>query len=222
MFEMIEETKYLTSAGTMLVFAVDDDDPKLRQYEKVYEKCGHGMTDLVVGPPLRMVPTLNSVALDRVAHSDFIGFMGDDHHPRTQHWDRIIVENLQRKGGVVYCDDLWQRENLATAVFMDADIIEILGYMAPERLIHMYADNFWMALGTATRRTYLPNVVIEHMHPDAGKGSRDEVYDSTNNPTVYTHDRVEYERYVREDWPRERERLQQELRYPEPQKMVRR
>lgn len=219
MFDLIETSKHFTSPATRFIFAVDDDDPKLDRYERIHDKVGHHLTELRVGPRLRMIPTLNTIASDVAdGGASFIGFMGDDHRPRTMRWDLDLIRVLQRHGGVAYGDDKWQREALATAIFMDADLIRILGYMAPERQIHMYADNFWMLLGHTTKLTYLPGTVIEHMHPDAGKGVSDEIYASTNNPATYAHDQIEFERYVREDWPREKERIEREYRYPDKEK----
>ncbi|NCV65265.1 MAG: hypothetical protein EBW16_03430 [Burkholderiaceae bacterium] len=43
--------------------------------------------------------------------------------------------------------DLFQGQNLATAVMMSTNIIKALGFMAPPKLIHLYMDNFWMAIG---------------------------------------------------------------------------
>lgn len=108
-----------------------------------------------------------------------IGFAGDDHAPRTPGWtERIRTELNQLGTGIVYGNDLFQGPNLPTAVFMTADIVGALGYMAPPCLRHMFADNYWKDLGDGVRRIrYLPDVVIEHLHPHAGgKAPEDDRY----------------------------------------------
>ena len=42
---------------------------------------------------------------------------------------------------------------------------------------HMFVDNIWADLGReAGCLAYVPGVVIEHQHPDAGKAAGDQVY----------------------------------------------
>ena len=157
-----------------LLFAFDEDDETMVTSE-VLDKV-----DYVVGERLRLIGTLNLVALGAVEDEgyDYVGFMGDDHRPRTAGWDLKIREQLKTMGtGIVYGNDLFQGANLPTAVFMTADIIGVLGYMAPPCLTHMFADNAWRAWGEGIGRfVYMPDVVIEHMHPEVGKAKTDDRY----------------------------------------------
>jgi hypothetical protein len=128
-----------------------------------------------------MCGTLNQLAVEAAAQEGvrYIGFMGDDHLPRTASWDGTICEALDELGsaGIVYGNDLFQGPNLPTAVFMHAEIVRTLGYMAPPCLRHMFLDNFWLELGrSAGTIRYLPDVIIEHMHPEAGKAPEDDNY----------------------------------------------
>jgi hypothetical protein len=60
-------------------------------------------------------------------------------------------------------------------------------------MVHMYLDDYWLALGSALQRiTYLPDVVIEHVHPLAGKAKWDLGYTEVNGPAVYEQDRARY------------------------------
>ena len=99
--------------------------------------------------------------------------------------------------GLVYGNDLLQGEHLATAVGMTGNIVKALGGMTPPNMINLYLDNFWMKLGNdlgALR--YLPNVVIEHLHPIAGKAEWDEGYRAVNAEDVYSADEVEFWKYI--------------------------
>lgn len=178
-----------TKADAVLLFGLDDDDETLLDYPR-----GAWMT---ISPRLGLVGTLNrlarEVADDRIYHH--IGFMGDDHLPRTKHWDKRFCEVLDRfPAAVAYGNDLHQGPNLPTAVFMTASIVRTLGYMAPPRFKHMYVDNVWRDWGSGIGELhYLDDVVIEHMHPDAGKGVRDNSYNETCG--FMGPDGEEYHRY---------------------------
>jgi hypothetical protein len=97
----------------------------------------------------------------------------------------------------VYGDDRLQGRNLPTAVFMTARIVEDLGYMAPPDQRHLYLDDGWKQWGErAGCLQYLPEVVIEHMHPGAGKAAHDALYAETGSHAQYQADRVAYEAYL--------------------------
>jgi hypothetical protein len=157
--DVFEKTK---TGDTDLLFCFDDDDETT--YGLHREVCYD------VGPRLRLCGTLNKVATELAPDYRYIGFMGDDHRPRTHGWDAAIISALDDLGtGIVYGDDLFQGENLPTAVFMTSNIIQTLGYMAPPVLTHMYLDDAWKAWGEGMGRIgFLSGVIIEHMHPHAG------------------------------------------------------
>ena len=175
---------------------VDDDDTELDGYRQVAAESARPWWSLTVGPRRRLGPTLNDEALiaSRLGH---VGFMGDDHRPRTVGWDTKIIAALGSPLAVVYGDDLVQRQNLATAVFMHSDVVSRLGYMVPPGQIHLYLDDFWMLLGNRLGTlTYLSDVVIEHCHPVAGTAPSDAGYVEVNAPEMYSHDRNKFREFV--------------------------
>ncbi|MGX1976987.1 hypothetical protein [Streptomyces kronopolitis] len=188
---------------TMLAVAVDDDDPKLDDYYEVWEEAGHGFK-LVVGPRLRIGPTLNKVGPTEASTSFAIGFMGDDHRPRTRGWDAAYVSALESGASIVYGDDLLQGPNIPTQVAVKSDIILATGKFVPDGMLHLYLDNVWKAWGEALGELrYLPQVVVEHMHPCAGKAEWDEGYAENNSQAVYSADGARYEEWKRNemaDW----------------------
>jgi hypothetical protein len=98
--------------------------------------------------------------------------------------------------GIVYGHDLLQGEKLPTQCAMTADIVRALGHMAPPTLRHMYVDNYWLDLGRAADCIrYLPEVVVEHMHPFAGKAAMDAGYQRVNASEVYAADQQAYAAY---------------------------
>jgi hypothetical protein len=181
---------------TRLVFAVDRDDPELSGYVGLGEL--DGVTVFINDNLGSMNRALNAVCRRFMKEFPFVGFMGDDHRPRTDRWDQWLLESLtSNPGAVVYGNDLFQAHKLPTQVFMDSRIVRTLGWFAPPEMSHMYLDNFWLELGRRLGTlTYLPDVVIEHMHPVAHKGEWDETYKQTNTSDVYQQDHKAFQEYV--------------------------
>lgn len=197
-----------TQARADLIFGIDDDD------QETFNKSDDLLTvaralDIPVtvfaDRRTNMAGTLNRIA---VAHAQvqtetakpryaYIGFMGDDHVPRTVGWDRILTGELQaHEPCIVYGDDLMQGRNLPTAVFMNSSIVAALGYMVPPGFKHLYLDNVWRDWGQGIKALrYVPEVVIEHLHPQAGKAEWDEGYVEVNGGATWEHDCEQYRLY---------------------------
>lgn len=196
--EQMREVFYGHGTGMAdLMFATDDDQEPYPYVPGVsYSR----------GPRLRMCGTLNAVAVKEAKRYKYIGFMGDDHRPRTYQWDRQVIDALEHNN-VVYGNDLLQGENLPTAVFLRAEIVQKLGYMAPPSLIHLYLDNFWLELGRATSIKYLPNVIIEHMHPAVGKAEWTDSYREVNDQALYSTDEFAFRQYMETQFASDLEKL---------------
>lgn len=180
---------------TELVILVDDDDVDLGEY--LQDSREIGTYHMIVGPRRRIGPTLNWFAPELAERAFALGFMGDDHRPRTKGWDVTYVEALRELGtGVVYGDDLIMGEQIPTQVALTSDIVLATGYFVPVGMIHLWLDNVWKSLGEALGAIrYLPQVIVEHMHPIAGKGEWDDSYRENNADAVFDADRLRYEEW---------------------------
>jgi hypothetical protein len=191
-----------TGATADLLVAMDNDDETwtVEDGEAIMD-AGYDFLTLTWGPRIRMGPTLNREARALAGQYRYLGFMGDDHLPRTPEWDKRICEGLEScwGAGIVYGNDLFQGINLPTAVFMDSRIVQTLGYMCPPEQTHLYLDNAWKSWGQQMgpkRLKYLPLVVIEHIHPHAeGKAEWDDRYEEVNSPEMYAHDLEAWNQY---------------------------
>ena len=171
-----------------IVFGIDDDDDS--QYSDAVKDRAHW------APRLRMGGTLNLIAQKNADKYKWLAFMGDDHRPRTKAWDLLLAAELKGDPGIAYGNDLLQGGNLPTACVMSSDIVQKIGYMVPPTLIHMYMDNFWLDMGRALGNLrYREDVVIEHLHPLAGKAAWDESYKETNAENQYSQDAMAYHSY---------------------------
>lgn len=185
-----------TKATAQLIVCVDDDDPKLLDYVKT-EVTGEGPFEIRIAERMRLGPTLNHWANIYARQYAYIGFFGDDHVPRTVGWDEVFLTELRKQSGtLVYGNDLFQGACIPTAIAMCSRIVDVLGYMHPPKLIHMCIDSFWKELGIEIGRlTYLPDIVIEHMHPYAGKAESDSGYAEVNLQSQYDSDTGLLEEY---------------------------
>lgn len=187
-----------TATHTDFLPVVDDDDPELEHYRDLD-------IHVRVVPRQRLGPTLNLVAGEAIAAGGHttLAFMGDDHRPRTMGWDRLFLTELEDRGpGFVYGDDLLMGARMPTAIAISAPIIETLGWLYPPGLIHLNGDLAWLELGNAIGRLfYRPDVVIEHLHPAAGKAELDAGYEEANSETQVEADGVAYRRWRLEDFP---------------------
>ncbi|WP_328903291.1 hypothetical protein OHR86_28220 [Streptomyces sp. NBC_00441] len=188
-----------TGATADLLFAVDNDDPELAAYKAEVAKLkGDPRFRFVYGKRLRLCGTLNQQAVKAAKKYRYLAFMGDDHRPRpaAMAWDARIRECLSGGPGIVYGNDLLMGERMPTAVAMTADIVRTLGYMAPPSLVHLCLDLCWLDWGKGLGRiTYLPDMVIEHLHPANGKAAVDQGYEECNSDAQVSADSAAYYEY---------------------------
>lgn len=196
------------NAEARLTFIVDHDDPLFGDYrQELYEAAQLWpmvMATMFEAEPwdvvhgVGMVGALNQASMVQLNRSWLpyaIMFMGDDHRPRTAAFVNRYLDALADLP-IVYGNDLFQGENLPTQFAMRADVVKALGFVFPPVLFHLYADNYILELGREIGVNYLPDVVVEHMHPAAGKAPMDDNYARVNAQDVDAHDKAEFGSYM--------------------------
>lgn len=180
------------------VFVIDQGDREYGAYQHLLDT---GQIPRLVTLPEQggtgMTRPLNTVARRYADQYEAVGFMGDDHLPRTGGWDGRVLDELDSlEPRIVYGNDLLQGANLPTAVFMQSRMVRALGWMAPPVLRHLYVDDAWKALGEALNGLrYLDDVVIEHLHPVLSKAAWDEGYARVNSAQATEGDRLTWETF---------------------------
>jgi len=203
--DMLEAVHRTAELDVQVWAGLDDDDPAVPDYDAVltglpFDRETYGER----GPRRSLSGWTNHLAHLALNSSDpprYLASLGDDHHPRTPGWDRLLVEAIEEHGGpgIAYGNDLFQGANLPTAWVVSADIVRALGWMMLPTLAHMYVDGVTLQLGRAAGCiTYCPGVVIEHLHPLAGKAAWDKSYRHTNSPASYEADQTAYEAWLRD------------------------
>jgi hypothetical protein len=81
---------------------------------------------------------------------------------------------------------------------MTRDIVDQLRGITFPGCIHLYFDNFVKQLAIDLGcLVYLPDVIIEHLHPAAGKAEMDEGYERVNQVKWYEEDLLTLQTYLR-------------------------
>ena len=190
---LAEAFRSTDTLNAIAVFVADADDPELPGYRQLLDdgKIPRLMVYDSTSGGGGLCRPLNYAARRYAELYEAVGFMGDDHLPRTISWDdRIMTELDSLEPRIVYGNDLLQGPALPTAVFMQSRMITAMGCMAPSHMRHLYLDNFWKELGERLGGlVYLPDVIIEHLHPVAGKAEWDERYQVVNAPARDAADR---------------------------------
>ena len=179
-------------ADTRLLVGLDEDDPWREGYPEGPEyEVRAGLRQVVAWS--------NALAVPRTGDYRAIGAIGDDNLPRTDGWDVRILEALE-SAPFAFGNDLYPSRppgSLCCHVFCRSEVIKTLGYFGPPVIRHMYVDPVWMAWGTATGITFLPDVILEHLHYTAGKSPVDESY--ALSTSLIPSDLGNYHAYCRDD-----------------------
>lgn len=172
--------------STDCIVILDEDN------EKKYDRLPGFLYKIAPNSSRRgMNDPLNYVAREIYKDYEYLGFMGDDHMPRTLHWNSILYKILRDNGrfAMAYGNDLLQGSSLCTHVIMDSRYVRHLGYMAYPELQHLYIDNFWMFVGHYLKNIhYLDHVIIEHMHYICQKSEMDDMYREVNSESIIAID----------------------------------
>jgi len=191
-----------TAAFSQLYFVVDNDDPLWTDYTRHEEVLNYRCISLE-NKTGGCAKSLNDAAVQLLDFCnypafDYFIFMGDDHLPKTKNWDQRLVEAIGLDQGIAYGDDLLQGENLPTAYAMSRELVVELQGMTFPGCKHLFFDNFVKQLGIDLKNLkYCPDVIIEHLHPVAGKAEVDEGYARVNQPKWYEEDLLTLQKFLR-------------------------
>lgn len=136
----------------------------------------------LLSAPTGFVRCVNRGAAALVDDVSIVGAFGDDVLFRTPGWDLEVTKALATPG-MAYGDDLvgstLHGKPHPTAVWVSSEIIRALGWLAHASIEHQWADDIWRDLFEAAGcARYLPQVVVEHLHPAVGKAPMDPTYEA--------------------------------------------
>lgn len=149
-----------------MIWVVDADDcPSIRAVESLSPEFLH---TLVVGP--RAIPAKLWNDAWRAAKGDIFGMFGDDLIIHAPGWDRMVEDAFSThpdRIALVYGPDGFRNQIHASHPFLSREWCAALGYFSVEHFGHEYNDT-WMndLAGRIERRHYVPDLWIQHLHPD--------------------------------------------------------
>lgn len=195
--ELIKALVDTETKDTDLILSLDLDDPELVKYQELASQIAH----ILVAPRQGVGSVIPANFAARHLKKDYEYFimMGDDSRPRTKGWDKQFIEALAQLGtGLVYGNDLHRGKDLPTGgAAMTGNIVRALDGVAPPNIKHLYVDNFYLKLGQDLDAiTYLPEVIIEHLHPVFGTALVDQGYLDVNSQEMYDHDSMALNNYI--------------------------
>jgi hypothetical protein len=196
LYEMVSAVHDLAFGDVEVWVGLDQDDAGA-YFEAGFTK--HRGFRCRIGPRKSLSGWTNFLAgqaLNQPEPPRYLASLGDDHRPRSKGWDVKLIEAIEQLDGpgFAYGNDLLQGANLPTTWVMSSDVYRALGWVMLPALQHMYVDSAVLELGRASNRiAYRPDVIVEHVHPAAGKTDWDESYRESNAPARYAEDRRAFE-----------------------------
>lgn len=113
------------------------------------------------------------------ARYDIIGFFGDDVLFKTPRWDNLVIQEFDKDPvQLVYGNDVHiQKGECATLFFTHKIVHQEFGYYLYPPFRRWYMDTFMdHVFRTANKINYLPELILEHIHPNKFQNIVDSVY----------------------------------------------
>jgi len=135
----------------------------------------------------------------------YVMLLNDDVVCRTAGWDAAILARLEQYAddvALVWGNDLFRGATLPSHPILARTACAIMGGVCPQKYHRDYIDAHIYDVFCALRRlghdrlVYLPDVVFEHMHVEAGKAP----FDNTAVKQRKTDDELTYIAWAEERW----------------------
>lgn len=159
----------------LLVYIDDDDDESIPALTAAAERI-----DINAVQGNKLIGSQMYNELGKIARGDILMFGADDIVFGNSLWDLVVQDEFDKfedKILLVYGNDGFQNGRIATHGFIHRYWMELVGYVLPPKLASAYTDEWVTDLAIRVgRNKYLPNLMVEHLHPAAGKAPTDETY----------------------------------------------
>jgi hypothetical protein len=96
------------------------------------------------------------------------GFFYDDMVPKTEEWDKRLLERL-KPGGIVTADDNWRKPARIQTAVLDGGLVREVGFITLPRTWSCFTDDFWEKLGSDLGIwDHARDVIVETLNPRKG------------------------------------------------------
>ena len=176
-----------------ILIYLDEDDPRLKEYD---QNPPNPAISFYIGKAVGLGGVYHWV-YENFPQEKYYGFLGDDLIPQTDGWDEKLVEAAGDWNVAYPNDKFWEYGELATHPTLGGELVRHMGWLCYPGLERTYIDTVWHAVGTHRGALkWLPDVILEHMHPLKGKAPMDDTYAKIALHTA--HDASLYQQFMRE------------------------
>lgn len=159
------------------MFYIDDDDTGSLSFLGTMAQRD---TRIIAVQGKRIIFSEMFNVIARQSSGDVLFMTGDDIIMRTPGWDKIVESHFSKvedKLLVVSTKDGIQNEKIATHSFIGRPWLDTLGYLTLGIFPGDYVDNWLTDVAKGVGRlVYEPQIYVEHLHPNVGKGQLDSTY----------------------------------------------
>lgn len=183
-----------THAYVKFLVRLDEDDPYLEDYLKLVIPDSWIVH---IGPQVKMGGAMRET-FKEFPNEPFYSFIGDDTIPRTEYWDKELIETAG-DWLIAYPNDLLKGRKQATHPVIGGELLRAVGYWTLPCLTHLYTDTVWDYIGKMLDLLrYREDVILEHCHWSVGKAPKDEIYiRQFNGRNYHIEDLLCYEHWKR-------------------------
>ncbi len=194
--DSVEQTKSKDGDYSELWAVIDSEE--LPQYEEVMQ----GKLNSLITPGSPELQEKLNYGAKFMFDYKYIGTFSDDVVVHTQDFDELIIDWFDQhpETQIIYCNDMYVKDQLATHWVVRREVYEALGFFALPVLKHMFVDNFWTKLGKDSETIYyFPDIIWEHRHFANHKAELDDTYKLSNTQEIMNADEKAYDRFIYSD-----------------------
>lgn len=150
----------------------------------------------IVTPPTFLSDALNR-GLRHAPNEPWYGILNDDHLPKTEGWERAVIDAAGSQGLA------WPHDNYAKRIsshVKGGELVRLLGWFVCPKIKHFWLDDVdeLIAKELGDKARFLPEVMVSHEHVNAGRMKVDRTYlERPNNKA----DKAAFDLWKQEDWP---------------------
>ena len=112
--------------------------------------------------------------------ADWVGWLGDDSRPITEHWDTLAIERLTGWNFVSTNDGVFAPKKASGATVWSGDLLRAVGWLYAPGLKHFFFDDVWEHIGkTCGVWTVDMSILVQHDH-DLVTGRLDNMNEAKN------------------------------------------
>jgi hypothetical protein len=184
-----------TKSSTPVYLRIDIDDPFLEELKQINWPKEF---EVVVGPREGLRAALNE-GFAKHPDSPWYGLLADDLVPRTEHWDKLLVDRAGLKE-ISYPNDLGGKPRLPTHPVVGGDLVREVGWFGFPKANHLYLDTAWKVIGEGIGKLHrLEHIVVEHVHPFWDKAPKDLIYSENKKRAI--NDKEEFLKWSEQEAP---------------------